>query len=59
MDLIERIKRLPEDWKRIISVAKRPEKNMFNAYLRVTLLVIIFIGILAFLIQLSLAVLLG
>lgn len=59
MDLIEKIKKLPEDWKRIVSVAKKPDKNTFNTYLRVTLLVMTFIGVLAFLIQLALAIFLG
>ncbi|AWR97714.1 protein translocase SEC61 complex subunit gamma [Acidianus sulfidivorans JP7] len=59
MDIVERIKRLPEDWRRIISVSKKPDKNMFNMYLKVTLLVLAFVGLLAFLIQLSLALIIG
>lgn len=59
MGLVERIKKLREDWKRIISVAKKPDKEMFYLNLRVTLIVLLFVGLLAFLVQLAFAILLG
>lgn len=59
MGLVERIKKLREDWKRIISVAKKPDKGMFYLNLRVTLIVLLFVGLLAFLVQLAFAILLG
>ncbi|MFP3165120.1 protein translocase SEC61 complex subunit gamma [Acidianus hospitalis] len=55
MNLLERIKKLPDDWKRIITVAKKPDKDTFSMYLKVTLIVMAFIGLLAYLIQLVLA----
>ncbi|EHP68321.1 MAG: preprotein translocase subunit SecE [Metallosphaera yellowstonensis] len=59
MGLVDRIKKLREDWKRIISVAKKPDKDMFYLNLRVTLIVLLFVGLLAFLVQLAFAILLG
>lgn len=55
MNIVERIKKLPDDWKRIVSVAKKPDKETFNMYLKTTLIVMAFIGLLAYLIQLVLA----
>lgn len=55
MNILERIRKLPEDWKRIITVAKKPDKDTFSMYLKVTLIVMGFVGILAYLIQLILA----
>jgi protein translocase subunit secE/sec61 gamma len=59
MGLVDRIKKLREGWKRIISVAKKPDKDMFYLNLRVTLIVLLFVGLLAFLVQLAFAILLG
>ncbi|EZQ06909.1 MULTISPECIES: protein translocase SEC61 complex subunit gamma [Acidianus] len=57
MSLVDRIKRLPDDWRRIISVSKKPDKNTFNLYLKVTLIVMAFVGLIAFLIQLAVSTL--
>ncbi len=59
MDIVEEIKKLPTEWKKIISVAKKPDKDMFNLNLKVTLIVMAFVGLLAFLIQLALTILIG
>ncbi|BDC19804.1 preprotein translocase subunit SecE [Acidianus sp. HS-5] len=55
MNIVERIKKLPDDWKRIVNVAKKPDKGTFNMYLKTTIIVMAFIGLLAYLIQLVLA----
>jgi protein translocase SEC61 complex gamma subunit len=59
MDIVEEIKKLPTEWKKIITVAKKPDKDMFNLNLKVTLIVMAFVGLLAFLIQLALTILIG
>ncbi|AWR94911.1 protein translocase SEC61 complex subunit gamma [Acidianus brierleyi] len=59
MDIIEEIKKLPAEWKKIVTVAKKPDKEMFNLNLKVTLIVMAFVGLLAFLIQLALTILIG
>ncbi|MEM4911488.1 MAG: preprotein translocase subunit SecE, partial [Metallosphaera sp.] len=37
MGLADRLRKLREDWKRIISVSKKPDRSMFYLNLRVTL----------------------
>ncbi|AEB94702.1 MAG: preprotein translocase subunit SecE [Metallosphaera sp.] len=59
MGLADRLRKLREDWKRIISVSKKPDRSMFYLNLRVTLIVLLFVGLLAFLVQLAFSILLG
>ncbi|QKQ99273.1 preprotein translocase subunit SecE [Metallosphaera tengchongensis] len=59
MSLVDRIKKLREDWRRIISVSKKPDRSSFYLNLRVTLIVLLFVGLLAFLVQLAFSILLG
>ncbi|WP_338600204.1 protein translocase SEC61 complex subunit gamma [Sulfolobus tengchongensis] len=47
-------RRLREDWNRIITVARKPDRNFFTLNLKVTLLVLVVIGVLAYIIQLAL-----
>ncbi|BAB66432.1 MULTISPECIES: protein translocase SEC61 complex subunit gamma [Sulfolobaceae] len=58
MSLSQRLKNLREDWKRIISVAKKPEKDTLNQSIKLTLLVMAIVGIIAYIIQLTVALLL-
>ncbi|EWG07744.1 MAG: preprotein translocase subunit SecE [Candidatus Aramenus sulfurataquae] len=59
MDIIEEIKKLPEEWRKIISVSKKPDRDLFMLNLKVTLAVMVFVGVLAFLIQLAVTYLIG
>ncbi|QGA67697.1 protein translocase SEC61 complex subunit gamma [Sulfolobus sp. E11-6] len=52
--LINWFRRLREDWNRIITVARKPDRNFFSLNLKVTLLVLVVVGILAYIIQLTL-----
>ncbi|QGA54860.1 protein translocase SEC61 complex subunit gamma [Sulfolobus sp. E5-1-F] len=52
--LINWFRRLREDWNRIITVARKPDRNFFSLNLKVTLLVLVVVGILAYIIQLAL-----
>ncbi|BDB97238.1 MAG: protein translocase SEC61 complex subunit gamma [Saccharolobus sp.] len=52
--IISWFRRLREDWNRIITVARKPDKSFFSLNLKVTLLVLVVIGILAYIIQLVL-----
>ncbi|MCG2909787.1 MAG: preprotein translocase subunit SecE [Sulfolobaceae archaeon] len=52
MSLSDSIKKLREDWRRIISVAKKPDKDMLNYSIKLTFLIIGVVGILAYIIQL-------
>ena len=58
MSILQRFKNLRDDWRRIISVAKKPEKNILYQSIKLTLLVIGVIGIIAYIIQLTVALLL-
>jgi len=53
MALLESLKKLKEDWKLITSVAKKPDKDTLSYNIKLTLLVIGVVGILAYLIQLT------
>ncbi|QGR19049.1 SecE/sec61-gamma family protein translocase subunit [Stygiolobus azoricus] len=53
MALLESLKKLKDDWKLITSVAKKPDKDMLNYNIKLTLLVIGVVGILAYIIQLT------
>lgn len=53
MALLESLKKLKNDWKLITSVAKKPDKDMLNYNIKLTLLVIGVVGILAYIIQLT------
>lgn len=53
MALLESLKKLKDDWKLITSVAKKPDKDMLNYSIKLTLLVIGVVGILAYIIQLT------
>ncbi|AHC51699.1 preprotein translocase subunit SecE [Sulfolobus acidocaldarius] len=53
MKISDIIKRLREDWKRIISVAKKPDKDSFNYSIRLTLLVMAVVGLIAYIVQLT------
>lgn len=57
MSLSQKIKNLREDWRRIISVAKKPDKETLNQSIKLTFLVLAVVGILAYLIQLVVALL--
>ena len=50
--IISWFRRLREDWNRIITVARKPDRNFFSLNLKITLLVITIVGILAYIIQL-------
>jgi protein translocase SEC61 complex gamma subunit len=52
--LISWFRRLREDWNRIITVARKPDRNFFSLNLKVTLLVLAVVGVLAYIIQLAL-----
>ncbi|MCH4814526.1 MAG: protein translocase SEC61 complex subunit gamma [Saccharolobus sp.] len=52
--LISWFRRLREDWSRIITVARKPDRNFFSLNLKVTLLVLVVVGVLAYIIQLAL-----
>lgn len=52
MSLSDSIKKLREDWRRIINVAKKPDKDMLNYSIKLTFLIIGVVGILAYIIQL-------
>ncbi|ACP35894.1 MULTISPECIES: protein translocase SEC61 complex subunit gamma [Saccharolobus] len=52
--LISWFRRLREDWNRIITVARKPDRNFFSLNLKVTLLVLVVVGVLAYIIQLAL-----
>lgn len=58
MSVTERLKNLREDWKRIISVAKKPERDTLFQSIKLTLLVMGIVGIIAYIIQLTVALLL-
>jgi len=58
MSSLDRLKNLREDWRRIISVAKKPEKSALSQSIKLTLLVMSVIGIIAYIIQLTVALLL-
>jgi len=53
MALLESLKKLKDDWKLITSVAKKPDKDMLSYSIKLTLLVVGVVGILAYIIQLS------
>ncbi|MEM4944072.1 MAG: protein translocase SEC61 complex subunit gamma, partial [Saccharolobus sp.] len=50
--IISWFRRLREDWNRIITVARKPDRNFFSLNLKIILLVITIVGILAYIIQL-------
>ncbi|MEM0091359.1 MAG: protein translocase SEC61 complex subunit gamma [Saccharolobus sp.] len=50
--IISWFRRLREDWNRIITVSRKPDRNFFSLNLKITLLVIAIVGILAYIIQL-------
>ncbi len=52
--IINWFRRLREDWNRIITVSRKPDRNYFWLNLKVTLLVLVVIGVLAYIIQLVL-----
>ncbi|TRM74624.1 protein translocase SEC61 complex subunit gamma [Sulfolobus sp. E1] len=52
--IINWFRRLREDWNRIITVSRKPDRNYFSLNLKVTLLVLAVIGVLAYIIQLVL-----
>ncbi|AAK40677.1 protein translocase SEC61 complex subunit gamma [Saccharolobus solfataricus] len=52
--IINWFRRLREDWNRIITVARKPDRNFFSLNLKVTLLVLAVVGVLAYIIQLAL-----
>jgi len=58
MSIPQRLRNLREDWRRIISVAKKPEKSTLYQSIKLTLLVMGVIGIIAYIIQLTVALLL-
>ena len=58
MSILQRLKNLRDDWKRIISVAKKPEKSIVYQSIKLTLLIMAVIGIIAYIIQLTVVLLL-
>jgi len=48
-----------EDWNRIITVAKKPDKETYKFNLRITGLIILIVGVLAFAIQAIMAFVVG
>ncbi|MEM1630375.1 MAG: protein translocase SEC61 complex subunit gamma, partial [Saccharolobus sp.] len=50
--IISWFRRLREDWNRIITVARKPDRNFFSLNLKIILLVMTIVGILAYIIQL-------
>ncbi|BBG23906.1 hypothetical protein IC006_1204 [Sulfuracidifex tepidarius] len=48
-----------EDWNRIITVAKKPDKETYKFNLRITGLIILVVGLLAFAIQAIMAYVVG
>ncbi|MCY0849622.1 MAG: preprotein translocase subunit SecE [Sulfuracidifex metallicus] len=48
-----------EDWNRIITVAKKPDKETYKFNLRITGLIILVLGVLAFAIQAIMAFVVG
>ncbi|MCY0859421.1 MAG: preprotein translocase subunit SecE [Sulfolobaceae archaeon] len=55
--ILKRLSRLREDWNRIISVSRKPDKNTFKLSTRVTILVLVLVGLFAYIIQLLIVLL--
>jgi preprotein translocase subunit Sss1 len=58
MNWLERFKHLREDWERIMSVAEKPDSHDFVRLLEITLLFLGIVGLIAFIVQFTFAVLL-
>jgi len=52
--LVETLRRVKEDWSRILSISRRPDRNLYRINLRMTFLLIALFGIIGYLIQLAL-----
>lgn len=55
--IIKRLSKLREDWDRIISIARKPDKATFKLSTRVTILVLVLVGLFAYVIQLLIVLL--
>lgn len=57
--LVEKLRRIREEWGRIISVSRKPDKDLYKINLRMTFLLLALFGVIAYLIQLALLFIIG